>query len=251
MEIKLSVVIITLNEEKNLERCINSVAEVADEIVVLDSFSTDKTEEICKKYNVKFFQHKFDGHIEQKNRALAYSSNNYVLSMDADEALSPKLIESIKQIKKDCKYDGYYFNRLNNYCGKWIKHTSWYPDKKLRLWDFKKGKWTGINPHDKYEMGKDAKLCFLEGDLMHYTYPDINSHIKQISYFTDISSTHYFKEGKKAGLFKIVFSPGLKFFKEYILKLGFLDGYYGFIVSILSAYATLLKYVKLRELYRK
>lgn len=251
MQVKISIVIITFNEEKNIERCLNSVAGIADEIIVLDSYSTDKTEEICYKYNVKFFQHKFDGHIEQKNRAITYASNKYILSLDADEELSEELKKSILEVKNNWTCDGYFFNRLNNYCGTWIRHTSWYPDRKLRLWDSTKGMWKGINPHDKYEMTADSKLCFLDGNLLHYTYPDINSHIKQINYFTDISAQHYFFNGKKSSYFNIFFSPFIKFIKEYILKLGFLDGYYGFLVCILSSYATFLKYIKLKELYKK
>lgn len=251
MEIKLSVVIITFNEEKNIERCIESVAEVADEIVVLDSFSTDKTEEICKKHNVKFFQYKFDGHIEQKNRALTYSSNNYVLSLDADEALSPKLIDSIKSIKKDCNFDGYYFNRLNNYCGKWIKHTAWSPDRKLRIWNITKGKWGGENPHDKFVLNDDCTKYYLKGDLLHYSFSSIEEHLTQINKFSTIAAKAKFSKGKKSGFLNFVIAPIWEFKKNYIIKLGFLDGYYGFVVSIMNSYAVFLKYIKLKRLWEQ
>lgn len=248
MTIKLSVVIITLNEEKNLERCINSVLEIADEIVVLDSFSTDKTEEICKKYNVKFFQNKFDGHIEQKNRALTHSSNNYVLSMDADEALSPKLIESIQSIKKDCKNDGYYFNRLNNYCGTWIKHTSWSPDRKLRIWNITKGKWGGENPHDKFILNKNCTKQYLKGELLHYSFASIEEHVIQINKFSTIAAKAKFAKGKKASFIDYIIAPIWEFKRSYFIKLGFLDGYYGFIVSVMTSYSVFLKYIKLKRL---
>ena len=202
--IKLSVVIIAYNEEKNIERCLLSVKEVADEIVVLDSFSTDKTEEICKKHGAKFFQHKFDGHIEQKNRAITYASNPHVLSLDSDEALDAELVNSIKEIKSNFVKEGYYMNRLTNYCGHWVKHCGWYPDKKLRLWESKKGGWTGINPHDKYELLKgDSNAGHLKGNILHYSYYSVEDHYKQVEYFTAISAKAYFEMGKGAPFFKL------------------------------------------------
>ncbi|MCE3260738.1 MAG: putative glucosyl-3-phosphoglycerate synthase [Bacteroidetes bacterium] len=250
--IKLSVVIIAYNEEKNLDRCLNSVKSVADEIVVLDSFSTDTTEQICRNHGVKFFQHKFDGHIQQKNRAVTYASNPHVLSLDADEALDEQLASSIAEVKKNFTKDGYYMNRLTNYCGHWVKHCGWYPDTKLRLWDSRKGAWTGINPHDKYELFEgDKNTGFLKGDILHYSYYSVEDHYRQVEYFTNIASKAYFEKGKKAGAFKLVVNPVAKFIDHYLLRLGFLDGKAGFLISRISAYATYLKYKKLRELYHQ
>lgn len=141
--IKLSAVIITYNEEDNIERCLESLEKTADEILVVDSFSSDRTAEICKSKGVEFIQHSFEGHIEQKNYALSRASNDYVLSLDADEALSDKLIQSIRAAKQNWSTNGYSVNRLTNYCGKWIRHCGWYPDKKIRLWDKRKGTWGG------------------------------------------------------------------------------------------------------------
>lgn len=249
--IKLSVVIITYNEEKNLERCLLSVKEVADEIVVLDSFSTDKTQSICEKHNVRFFQHAFDGHIQQKNRAITYASNKHILSLDADEALDETLIKSILEKKINFGKDGYYMNRLTNYCGHWVKHCGWYPDTKLRLWDSSKGQWTGINPHDKYELyDGDKNTGHLKGDILHYSYYSIDDHYKQVEYFTNIASRAYFENGKKAPSFKLLVNPVAKFIDHYLLHLGFLDGKAGFLISKISAYATYLKYKKLRRLYQ-
>lgn len=250
MKVNISVVIITFNEERNIERCILSVKDIADEIVVLDSFSTDKTEEICKKHNVNFFQHKFDGHIEQKNRAITYAGNHYVLSLDADEALSEDLKKSILEAKENWTHDGYYFNRLTNFCGKWIKHGGWYPDQKLRLWDRRKGAWEGDNPHDKYVLKKGSSLKYLKGDLLHYSFYSIEQHLTQIEKFSTIKAKVAFNKGKKSNILKKLINPPFKFFKMYILKLGFLDGYYGYIIAKNSAKSTLLKYVKLSELYK-
>ncbi|MBL7919503.1 MAG: glycosyltransferase family 2 protein [Bacteroidia bacterium] len=250
--IKLSVVIITFNEEKNIERCLLSVKELADEIVVLDSFSKDNTQQICEKHGVKFFQHAFDGHIQQKNRAITYASNDHVLSLDADEALDKTLQISISDIKKNFVKEGYYMNRLTNYCGHWVNHCGWYPDSKLRLWDRRKGHWTGINPHDKYELFiGDKNAGHLKGDILHYSYYTLEDHYKQVEYFTNISAKEYFQKEKKAPLFKLIVNPVAKFIDHYLLKLGFLDGHAGFLISKISAYATWLKYKKLRNLYHQ
>jgi Glycosyltransferases involved in cell wall biogenesis len=248
MQIQLSVVIITFNEEKNIARCLTSVRNIADDIVVVDSFSTDKTKKICLKKNVRFVEHQFNGHIEQKNWAITQAKYQYVLSLDADEALSKELEEAILEIKKNWKSDGYSFNRLTNYCGSWIKHGGWYPDKKLRLWDVTKGKWGGINPHDKVILEKGAKRRHIDSDLLHYSFYTIDGHLKQIEYFTDISSMSAFNKGEKSNGVKIAYKTVFKFFRDYILKLGFLDGYYGYVVCRNSAYAKRLKYTKLKRL---
>src|ERR1019366_408968 len=149
---KLSVVIITFNEEENIAKCIDSVKEIADEVVVVDSFSTDKTRDIAESKGARFIQHKFEGHIQQKNWAKDQASHNYVLSLDADETLSAELKTAITETKKIFSSYGYTMNRLNFYCGKPIKTCGWYPDRKLRLWNRAKGEWKGVNPHDKFEL---------------------------------------------------------------------------------------------------
>ena len=135
--VQISGVIITYNEEEHIEKCLMSLTDVVDEILIVDSFSTDKTQGICEQFNVRFIQHKFEGYIEQKNYALSLATHDYILSLDGDEALSDTLKESILKVKQNWEHDGYYSNRMNNYCGQWIKHSDWYPDRKLRL--FKKG----------------------------------------------------------------------------------------------------------------
>jgi glycosyltransferase involved in cell wall biosynthesis len=250
--VRLSVVIITYNEEKNIARCLESVRPVADEIVVLDSFSTDRTEEICRSYGARFFTHAFDGHIEQKNRAVTYASFPHVLSLDADEALDAKLQGSIAEVKKNFEKDGYYMNRLTNYCGHWVRHCGWYPDRKLRLWDSRKGHWTGINPHDRYELfNGDGNTGRLDGDILHYSYYSVDDHYRQVAYFTDIAARAYLEKGRRSGWLKLIVNPVAKFIDHYLLRLGFLDGKAGYSISKISAYATYLKYKKLQSLYRK
>jgi glycosyltransferase involved in cell wall biosynthesis len=249
--VKLSVVIITFNEERNIGRCIDSVQKVADEIVIVDSYSTDKTESICKGKGAKFIQHKFEGHIEQKNFAISQATNKYILSLDADEALSEELVKSILEVKDNWTADGYKFNRLTNYCGSWIRHCGWYPDTKLRLWDSSKGKWGGTNPHDIFIMNSESKILPLKGDLFHYSYYSTHDHLKQVNYFTDITSKEAYTRRKRSNLFLILFSPLIKFLKSYFFQLGFMDGYHGFVISVISAHATFLKYVKVKELQER
>lgn len=245
---ELSVVIITKNEERNIGRCLASVKGIADDVVVLDSFSTDRTEAIAKEHGARFLQHAFDGHIEQKNRAITHAKHPWVLSLDADEALDERLARSINEVMAAPTADGYTMNRLTNYCGGWIRHGGWYPDTKLRLWDSRKGRWTGINPHDRYELDAGARIAHLSGDILHYSYNSIDDHYRQVEYFTTIAAKAYLDLGKGAPLLKRLFSPVAKFIGDYLLRLGFLDGGRGFTIARISAYATWLKYRKLRAL---
>ncbi|HPT14234.1 MAG TPA: glycosyltransferase family 2 protein [Bacteroidales bacterium] len=243
--IPISAVIITFNEEKNIERCLRSLQGIADEIVVLDSFSTDRTGEICRAFGVRFYQHAFDGHIEQKNRAITFASHPHILSLDADEALSETLRESILKVKTNWTADGYYMNRLTNYCGQWIHHSGWYPDRKLRLWDARKGKWGGVNPHDRFELaGGDKNTLRLDGDLLHYSYYSEEELRRQTRYFAEIAARQLQSRGKKPGMFKPYFKTAVKFARNYIFKLGFLDGKAGLTICRMAAYGTYLKYKK-------
>lgn len=250
MKVKLSAVIITFNEEKNIERCINSIIDIADDIVVVDSFSSDRTKEICQSKGVRFVEHKFEGHIQQKNWAITQALYPHVLSLDADEAPDDKLKKSILDAKENFDADGYTMNRLTNYCGHWVRHCGWYPDKKLRLWDSRKGSWTGLNPHDCFKMESGSKIKHLDGDLLHYSYYTKDDHLKQIEKFTDILGKSMFEAGRKTSRVGIIAATIFKFFRDYFLKLGFLDGKAGFNISWLSAGATFKKYRKLLALQK-
>ena len=250
--IKISGVIITFNEERNIERCLKSIKEVVDEIIVVDSFSTDRTEEICKTYGVTFIQHPFEGHIEQKNYAMSCANNDWILSLDADEALDEELKQSIREIKEGPAQEAYEMNRLTNYCGSWIKHCGWYPDKKLRLWKIEKGKWGGTNPHDKVILESDVSTGHLQGDMHHYSCYSIGQHLDQIQKFSAIAAKATYEKGKRSNLLiNIILGPFYTFFKKYLLQLGILDGYHGFVISIITAFSRFLKYTKLRELERQ
>lgn len=246
--VKISAVIITFNEERNIARCLESLKGIADEILVVDSFSTDDTEKLCQPFGVRFIKHAFDGYIEQKSWAANQASYDYVLSLDADEALSDKLRNSISEIKSNWNADGYSFSRLTNYLGHWIKHCGWYPDVKLRMWDRRKGQWGGQNPHDIVMMQDGCKVERIDGDCFHYSYYSTKQHLDQINKFTEIAAKEGFAKGKKTSLFIATYKGIWKFKRDYIFKLGFLDGAYGFEICALSAYATFVKYIKIREL---
>jgi glycosyltransferase involved in cell wall biosynthesis len=245
---KLSVVVITFNEESNIERCLNSVKSIADDVVIVDSYSTDKTQEIAKKLGARVIFQKFLGHIEQKNFAITQAKYPLILSLDADEAIDDKLKEEIIKIKDKRSADGYAINRYNNYVGKWIDYGAWKSDFKLRLWDSRNGKWGGINPHDVFEMQEQAIIEKIAGNILHWSYKSVEEHQNKIEYFSDIAAKAYKKKGKKSSWFKIIFSPCFRFIRDYIFKLGFLDGSYGFIIAKLTAYEVYLKYKKLKEL---
>ncbi|MTI21980.1 glycosyltransferase family 2 protein [Fulvivirga sp. RKSG066] len=248
--VKISGVIITYNEERHIEACIKSMQPVVDEILVVDSYSTDQTKEISQSLGVTFIENTFEGHIEQKNFAMKQAKHDLILSLDADERVSDKMRESVLKVKQECIADGYVFNRFNNYCGKWLKY-SWYPDRKLRLWNRNKGGWGGTNPHDKVILDNGSKVVKLKGDLLHYAYADVNEHLDQIRKFSIIAAQAKYKKGKQVNfLFHVLINPMFKFSRKYFFNLGFLDGYYGFIFSFMSAYLNFLKYVNIWEMQR-
>jgi glycosyltransferase involved in cell wall biosynthesis len=246
----LSVVIITFNEAGRIERCLESVRSVADEIIVLDSGSTDETVQIAEKRGAKTYYEPFAGYIEQKNKALTYASNRYVLSLDADEALSPELIESIRKAKAHFSFDVYSMNRCTSYCGKFIRHGSWYPDRKTRLFDKAKAHWGGVNPHDKVITADNCSLQFLQGDILHYSYDTLEEHIAQNNRFSSIAARAYFAKGKRARYWHFLLNPSWAFLHSYIVCRGFLDGFRGYVIARNIAHMTFMKYYKLMALQK-
>ena len=249
---KISATIITLNEEDKIRQCLESLQGVADELVVVDSLSTDNTKSICEEFGVRFIEQKWLGYSEQKNLANNIASHDWILSIDADEVLSDELKKSILKIKneeRETKNEElvYSFNRLNNYCGKWIHHSGFYPDKKIRIWNRKIGKWEGI-VHEVIKFSTKVKEVHLKGDLLHYSYSKPEDFEKQVFKFAEMRAQHYFDKGKKnAGLLSVV-SPIFFFIKHYLIRLGFLDGKEGFVMCWVSAKATRHKYKTLKKL---
>ncbi len=250
-DVKISLVIIAFNEEDKLANCINSAKDIADDILVVDSYSTDQTVLIAGSLGARVIQNTFEGHIEQKNFALQNVYYEYVLSLDADEALSTELRENILKLKSNWQADAYKMNRLTSYCGKWIRHGTWYPDRKIRLFKKNAGSWKGSNPHDRFDVKEGKNIRFIKGDILHYTMDNISDHLKQMDYFTEIMARDLHKAGKKSNYLKLIFSPMIKFFMAYFIRLGILDGYYGFVIALNSAHASFLKYAKLMDFNRR
>lgn len=245
---KLSAVIITFNEERNIGRCLSSLKDVADEIVVVDSFSKDSTKQICLGHGARFIENPFEGHIQQKNVAIDVAKGDYILSLDADEALTPELEKSIRTVKESSDpKDGYTMNRLTNYCGKWIHHCGWYPDTKVRLIRKGAGKWTGVNPHDRLDLFPGNSEGHLEGDLLHYSYYTAEDHLKQIEFFGKIAAAELKEQGRRTNWLEIGLKWLAQLFKSLVIKSAWKDGKMGIIVAWRSAYATYRKYRILLE----
>jgi glycosyltransferase involved in cell wall biosynthesis len=247
----LSVVIITYNEEKNIGRCIASVDKIADEVIVVDSFSNDETVNIAVSMGAVVKQSPFDGYINQKNKAIGLAANNYVLLLDADEALSAELANAILKEKDNFVYKAYSMKRCNIFCNRYIKHGLWYPDKKLRLFDKRYGNCGGLNPHDKIVMQAGIDVKLLKGDMLHHTFNSIEAYRKRNEEVSTVIAQSLYEAGVKRTGLKIIFSPLWAFVNGYILRLGFLEGYAGFVIALLTAQQSFLKYQKLRQLYRQ
>jgi glycosyltransferase involved in cell wall biosynthesis len=244
MPVPLSVVIITLNEERNLGRCLESVRAIADEIVVVDSFSSDNTEAIAARFGARFIQRKFDGYVTQKNFADQQATFPHILSIDADEVLTPALAAEIALIKSDWQQAGYYLNRLTNYCGTWVRHGGWYPDKKLRLYHRGQGHWHGLLLHEEYRVAAGAKTGRLKNDLLHYSFNSISDHLRQVDHFTTVASQEMRLQGRTPFFGPLLYKPVSKFVVMYLFKAGFLDGSAGFCIAVISSYAAFVKYAK-------
>ncbi len=245
---KISAVIITYNEEHFIDKCLASIVGIADEIIVVDSFSTDSTEAICKKYNARFVQHKFQGYRDQKNFALTLASHKNILSLDADEALSDTLRESILAVKDKWEHDGYYFNRRNNYCGKWIRFSEWYPDRQLRLFYADHGTWGEFNLHEKFIMSNGSKVGKLKGDLLHWPFTSLQDHKYKMEKYAIIGAREFHLAGKKTSVFTPHIHLFWGFFRSYVVKGGFLDGREGFLICSQYAKSAYAKYKKLQQL---
>jgi glycosyltransferase involved in cell wall biosynthesis len=248
---KISAVIITYNEENFIGRCLDSLDGVVDEIVVVDSFSTDHTEEICKQHNVRFIKHAFEGFRDQKNYALQQAAYKNILSLDADEALSDMLRESIIKAKNDWNYDGYMVNRRNYFCGKWIRFSEWYPDRQLRLFYVDHGSWGELNLHERFMLSNGARIGKLKGDLLHWPFTSHEDHTEKMSRYSKIGAQEYHKSGRTATFFTPYIHGVWGFVRTYIVKGGFMDGREGFRICSHYSRSAFNKYKLLRKLNKE
>ncbi len=243
-----SIVVITYNEEKNIEKCLSSVCNLSDDIIILDSFSTDKTKEICSRFNVNFISQKFEDYSTQKNFANSCAKYDFIFSIDADEFLSDTLKESIKSINiNDINENiAYTFNRLNHYCNIPVKFGGWYPDKKIRIWNKNYGQWQG-KIHETIFFSQNPKYIHLDGNLMHLTYSTHEEYVKKTEKYAILNANKDFTNGKSTNIILIFLSTFFKFITNYIFKLGILDGKTGFTLAKISAFGT---YTRKMELLR-
>jgi glycosyltransferase involved in cell wall biosynthesis len=250
-DIQISAIVITFNEERLIERCLKSLMEVADEIVVVDSYSTDQTKSICEKMDVTFIQHPFSGYIEQKNFATQQTKYDFVLSLDADEFLSEPLKRAILSVKKQWKGPGYAFKRLNRVEGKWIHFGNWVPDKKLRLWQKGVGAMAGTNPHDKLAFyDSRQKTILLKGYLFHDAYESVEAYKQRNRHFAEIASEALYQKGIRPKWWNRYGNGWFRLLKGYVFKLGFLDGKMGWIIAYGSMKEVNLKYKLLEEKWK-
>ena len=244
---EISACIISYNEEKKIEDCLKSLAGVADEIVVVDSMSTDSTLEIAARYTDNITHQAFLGHVEQKNLAVSKATHDWVLSLDCDERLSSRLQHSIVAAKDNLdRYDAYAMARKTFYVYRWLNHC-WYPDRKVRLFHKQKARWEGVNPHDKVIVGSSS-VHTLSGDILHYSFDSISDHIQTLDKFTEISAGEITASGRRVTLLT-PFSHALwTFIRMYFIQRGFLDGFAGMVASVLSFMHVYVKYSKVLAL---
>ena len=245
----LSVAIITHNEEENIKDALESV-KWADEIVVVDSFSTDRTREICKKYTDKVFTFEWQGFAEQKNRAVSLTTQPWVLALDADERVTEDLkSEILKTVNEPSSKDGYYVARKNHFAGRWIRHGGWWPDYTLRLFRRGKGSFQQREVHESIKV--NGSTGHLKNPLEHFTYKNTNDYLKRMELYSMLAAKELYKEGRRACIFDIILRPAATFFKMLFLQLGFFDGDYGIKLAYLYSSYTFNKYAKLRRMGRK
>ena len=248
MQSTISVIIIAKNAEKTLYNCLNSLS-FSNEIIVLDSGSTDRTKEICRHFTDLVFETDWQGFGIQKNRALEKATGEWVLSIDADEEISKELALEIQQAICEEKYTAFYMPRLSNYCGRWMKHGGWYPDYVLRLWKRETAYFTNDLIHEKVVI-KNGQMGYLKQPLLHYAYDDLNSVLQKINAYSTIGAQMAFEKGKQSSLSKAIVHGLSTFVKSYFFKLGFLDGKEGFILAVSNAEGCYYRYLKLLYLQK-
>jgi glycosyltransferase involved in cell wall biosynthesis len=242
----ISATLIVYNEEHNIANALQSLSW-ADEIVVVDSGSSDATVEICHQFTDKVFHRDWTGYVEQKNYAVENARNNWIFSLDADERISPELRDEIVELAgRGFLKRGYKIPRIAFFMGHWIRHGDWYPDYQLRLFDRKHGKWEGGRVHESVKISETPG--FLKGDIFHFTYRSLSDYLKRLEIYSNLAAFDYQQKGRRATLFTLLFNPAAAFTKAFLLKRGFLDGTPGFAVAVMGAVSVFFKYAKLYEL---
>lgn len=245
----ISAVIITHNVVDTIGACLEALKKVCDDIVVMDSFSDDGTVVVCQKMGVRLIPQEWLGYSQTKNLGNELAKNDWILSIDSDEVLSEELINTLNslEIKNGHVYS---LDRLTNFCGKWIYHSGWYPEWKIRLFNKNEVKWQGDFVHETLNTPAGFVEEKLKGKLFHYSYKDKEDHLLRIKKYAKLSAQERFEKGKRATFIKIYFSPITRFFRTYFLRKGFLDGKEGWLIAWRGAYMVKLRYTILQELCR-
>lgn len=246
---KLSVAMITLNEAGILDKTLAAIKDIADEIVIVDSGSTDDTEKIAQKYGAKFFVEPWKGYGPQRNSAIDKCSGEWVLNIDADEEVSPGLKKKILEIKENEKDKQVYSVNFTSVCfGKKIKHGGWSNSYHIRLFRKSAGRFNENMVHEEFVTNEITH--YLKEDIYHHSYVTLADYFQKFNRYTTEGAIEYYKKGKKSNIFQIAFNPMFKFIRMYLIRLGFLDGKEGFLLASTSAMYTMVKYYKLSEIYR-
>jgi glycosyltransferase involved in cell wall biosynthesis len=246
MRISISATIITFNEERNIARVIESL-RCCDEIIVLDSGSNDRTVEVAANLGARVIEASWHGYAAQKNIAAGLASHDWVLSLDADESLSEALEAEIWQIKKHgAEFDAYTMPRLAQYLGRWILHSGWYPDRKVRLFDRRKAKWVGEFVHETVHV--EGHVGDLKSNLLHFTCDSLSEHVRSMDRYTTLAAQEIASREVEVGIPRLLLNPTWTFFKTYVLKLGFMDGAEGLAIAYMAAFYNFVKYSKARHM---
>ncbi|MEO7145000.1 MAG: glycosyltransferase family 2 protein [Bryobacteraceae bacterium] len=246
---RLSAAIITLNEERNLPRVMESL-RCCDEVVIVDSGSIDRTVEVAEKLGARVVENPWSGYASQKNFAAQQCANDWILSLDADESLSEALEGEIWQIKRNGpRFDAYTMPRMAQYLGRWILHSGWYPDRKVRLYDRRRARWTGDFVHESVAV--DGKVGNLESNLLHFTCDSLSEHLKTMDRYTTLAAEQLVAQGRRIGWGELLVNPPWTFLHTYVLLRGFLDGREGLTIAYMAAFYNFLKYAKAKNIWSR
>ncbi len=247
---EISAVIITYNEEKRLEAALKSLKDVVEEIIVVDRYSDDDTVKLARKYTDRVFLRRWTNFSDQKNYGNGKAKFPWILSLDADERLSPELREGILHLKEqeEPECSGFEVSRRVFYLGRWVRHTVWNPDFRIRLFRQDRSRWEG--EYVQEDLIVEGKVKKLKGALYHFTYRNIADHLKRMNTFSDLGAQKLYAQNKRCRWYHIGLLPFFRFVKSYIFKLGLLDGFAGFVVSVLDGYTIFVTYAKLKEIWK-
>ena len=245
MKVPLSVVIVTKNEERNIEAALQSVSRFS-EIIIIDDFSTDSTISIAQKYTDNIFQIKWQGYARQKQSGIDKASMPWVLVLDADERVTEELADEIRTAIESSEYNAFYIPRKNFFLGRWIRHGGWWPDYTLRLFRKESAYMEQREVHEK--IVADGKTAYCKNPMEHYTYREISDYIKKMDVYSALAAAELHKGGVPAGFYQLVLKPPVTFLRMFLFQQGFRDGFHGFVLAVLYSFYTFLKYLKLREI---